>query len=141
MAFSFVFGIFRTGENSMEPAIQDGDLVIYYRLDKDFVASEVAVVKYQDQLLTGRVIAVAGDTVDITDDGLMINGARQHEQKITSKTSRYQDGIEFPVTLKDGQVFLLGDNRTEATDSRIYGPVNIKDIYGKVMTVIRRRNI
>jgi signal peptidase I len=87
------------------------------------------------------VVALAGDTVDITEKGFYINGALQREPDIYRETERYQDGIDFPLTVLEGHVFVLGDNRTGTTDSRIYGPVRINDTQGKVMTVVRRRSI
>lgn len=66
----------------MKPAIKDGDLVMYYRLDKRFVSGDVAVFEDNGRNTTGRVVAVAGDTVDITKDGLKINGADQVSQDI-----------------------------------------------------------
>jgi len=86
-------------------------------------------------------VAVAGDTVDITEDGLLINGSLVQEQNIFGETLHYEDGISLPITIEDGQVFVLGDRRGNSVDSRLYGPVNIKDTLGKVMTIIRRRNI
>jgi signal peptidase I len=51
------------------------------------------------------------------------------------------DGIEYPITLAVGEVFVLGDARENATDSRVYGAVNEKDTLGTVIAVIRRRNL
>lgn len=141
LLFTFVFGIFRNGEDSMAPSIREGDLVLFYRLDKSYLASDTLVVEYEGKRQVRRVVAVAGDTVDITEEGLLVNGFLQDEQRIYEETRRFTQGIDFPVTLKEGEVFLLGDSREHATDSRIYGPVAIKDTLGKVMTLIRRRNI
>lgn len=123
----------------MSPAINDGDLVFYYRLDKNCVANDTVIVEYEGQKQVRRVVAIEGDTVDITEDGLEINGALQQEKRIYYETLCYMEGITFPVTLESGQVFVLGDYRVEAVDSRMYGPVETDDILGKVMTVIRRR--
>ena len=84
---------------------------------------------------------MAGDTVDITEDGLLINGAVQVSQDIYYETTQFAQGVDFPLTVGEGQVFLLGDNRPEATDSRIYGCVDLADIKGKVIAVIRTRRI
>ena len=75
LIFTFLYGIARINDVSMKPAIKDGDLVMYYRLDKRFVSGDVAVFEDNGRNTTGRVVAVAGDTVDITKDGLKINGA------------------------------------------------------------------
>lgn len=136
----FVLGLMRYSDAAMEPVVQDGDLILFYRLDKDYVASDVVVLGYEGRLQVQRVVAVAGDTVDIADEGLLINGVLQEEASIYERTIRYSEGIDFPVTLKEGEVFVLGDNRDNSTDSRVYGPVKAADTYGKVMTVIRRRN-
>lgn len=141
LLFTFLFGIFRNADDSMAPGFREGDLVIFYRLDKAYVASDTLVVEREGKKQVRRVAAVAGDTVDITEEGLLINGSLQEERRIYENTKRYTQGIDFPVTLKQGEVFLLGDSREQATDSRIYGPVPVKDTLGKVMTLIRRRDI
>ena len=139
--FTFMFGVMRITDIAMDPSIQDGDVVFWYRLDKNYVASDVVVVSHEGEQQVRRVVAVAGDTVDITEDGLVINSAYVQEYDILGETLRYEDGISFPITIEDGQVFVLGDRRMDSIDSRLYGPVDIGDTLGKVMTLIRRRNI
>ncbi len=139
--FTFVYGFVRISDTSMEPSIVSGDLVLYYRLDKRFETGDVAAFRYEGRDGTGRVVAMAGDTVDITEDGLLINGAVQVSQDIYYETTQFAQGVDFPLTVGEGQVFLLGDNRPEATDSRIYGCVDLSDIKGKVIAVIRTRRI
>ena len=126
LIFTFLYGIVRINDISMKPSIKDGDLVVYYRLDHRFISGDVAVFEKDDKTTTGRVVAVAGDTVDITKDGLKINGAEQISQDIYFDTT---------------QVFILGDNRPKASDSRIYGCIDLKDIRGKVIAIIRNRGI
>lgn len=141
LIFTFLYGIVRINDVSMKPAIKDGDLVMYYRLDKRFISGDVAVFEDDGKTTTGRVVAVAGDTVDITKNGLKINGAEQVSQDIYFDTTQFKNGVDFPITVGEGQVFLLGDNRPQASDSRIYGCINIKDVRGKVIAVIRSRGI
>lgn len=125
----------------MYPAIQDGDLLVYYRLDKRYVTSDVLVMEYEDELLALRVIARAGDQVNITEQGLVVNGYLQNEYKIYEETTQFAGGTKFPLTVGEDEVFVLGDSRENATDSRIFGAVKTSDTKGKVMTVIRRRGI
>ena len=49
----------------------------------------------------------------------------------------FKEGASFPIKLDKGEVFLMGDNRPEAVDSRQFGAVPAKDTLGRVMTVIR----
>jgi signal peptidase I len=140
--FTFLFGIIRYADPSMDPAIKDDDLVLYYRhVRSGYHAHDPVVVEFEGHLQVRRVVAVAGDVVDITDSGLFINGSLQQEPQVHQPTERYENGVDFPLTVPEGQVFVLGDARLGATDSRIYGCVAIDDTLGKVMMVIRHRGI
>jgi len=141
LLFTLVYGLHYNTEPGMNPAIKDGDLVMYYRWDKNYRAGDLILLTFQGQRQVRRVVAAEGDTVDITDEGLVVNGALQYEPEISQKTQRYEEGITFPVTLGKNEVFVLGDARENAADSRIYGPVNIKDMQGKVITLFRRRSM
>ena len=141
LVFSFIYGLHRNTDPDMFPMVKDGDLVLFYRLDKEYSVRDLLLLNYQGERQVRRVAARAGDTVDITEQGLMINGARQQETDIYEEVQRYKDsGVTFPLTLKEGQLFVLGDARENAADSRVYGPIEIKDTMGKVITVLRRRS-
>ncbi|MBR3224615.1 MAG: signal peptidase I [Atopobiaceae bacterium] len=117
--FSFVFGVMRVTDPSMEPRFQDGDLVLFYRIGKQYDAHDVVVFNRDGLLTSGRVVAQGGDTVNIDSQGLIVNGAHQQEQGIVDETTQVADGVTFPLTVPEGSVFLLGDNRDEAVDSRM----------------------
>ncbi|MBR3328526.1 MAG: signal peptidase I [Atopobiaceae bacterium] len=137
--FSFVFGLMRVTDPSMEPRFLDGDLVLFYRLDKRYRERDVVVFEHNGLPTTGRVVAVGGDTVNIDSRGLLVNGAYQQEQGITDDTTQVADGVTFPLTVPTDAVFLLGDNRDEAVDSRIVGCVPVDQSSGKVIGLFRRR--
>lgn len=137
LMFTFLFGTAKVADNAMDPNIKEGDRIIYYRLDKNYVATNCVAFRYNNQTNVMRVVAVAGDTVDMTEDGLVINGALQSEPDPSKDTLPFKEGASFPVKLKKGEVFLMGDNRPEAVDSRQFGPVQAKDTLGELMTVIR----
>jgi len=140
--FSFVFGVMRYQDPAMSPAVKDGDLVVFHRYTKSgYRPQDAVVVKFEGEKQVRRVVATEGDTVDISGGGVIVNGARQQETGIYVETERYEGGVSFPLQVPAGCVFVLGDERHIAADSRVYGPVKIADTLGKVMTVIRRRGI
>ena len=139
--FVFFFGIYRSGDDSMNPAVKDGDIVITWRLRKDYRFGDVIVLDHNGEKEIRRVVAVEGDTVDMTEEGMSINGYLQQEIGIYEEMLPYTEGIRYPVTVGKGEVFVLGDRREQAVDSRIYGTVQTKDTCGCVMTVIRQRGI
>ncbi len=141
LVWVFLLGICRTGDESMNPAVRAGDLVIYDRLTHEYHTGDVVVIEQDGDRQIRRVAAVSGDVVDVTEDGLCVNGYRQQEANIYTETLPYKDGIDYPLTVEEGEIFVLGDNRISAEDGRIYGMTDLKDVRGVVMTVIRRRNI
>jgi signal peptidase I len=141
LVLTFLYGLHVTSDADMAPSVKEGDLVLFYQLDKDYSAGDLAALRFDGQIEVRRVVAVAGDTVDITEDGLVVNGALQQELEIFEPTRRYADGTDLPVTLAPGEVFVMGDARQDATDSRVYGAVHRKDTLGTVITVLRKRNL
>jgi len=141
LVFTVVYGFDRNTDPGMAPAIKDGDLVLFYRFATNYKAGDLVVVNYQGKQEIRRVVAVGGDIVNITADGLVVNGSLQQEPNITQPTRRYADGIDFPTRVGYQQVFVLGDDRENATDSRVYGSVDVSDISGKVITMLRWRSL
>lgn len=125
----------------MYPAFKDGDQVIFFRMDKMYAPGDVLLLVFEGKVQIRRVVATAGDVVDINEGGLTINGALQQESGVYEETRRYTDGVSFPLTVGEGQVFVLADARENATDSRVYGAVDVDDTMGKVINILRRRNI
>jgi len=140
LMFTVVFGVVRVSDMSMKPAIMEGDLVFYSRMQNSYASGDLAVFEYQGVTQVRRVVAVAGDTINVDDKGLYINGYLQQENNIYFDTQNFSEGVILPITLKEGEIFVLGDKRDSADDSRVYGPIKISEVKGKVMTLIRRRN-
>lgn len=139
--FTFIFGMYRVNDTSMVPNISPGDMILFYRLDKDFVVGETVVYSYNKENKIGRIVAMPGDVVNIDEKGLVVNNSHQYEPKIYKETLPFTDGIKYPVKLKENEIFLLADNRDKSVDSRLFGPVEIKFIKGKIFTLLRRRGI
>ncbi|KWZ94642.1 signal peptidase I [Anaerococcus hydrogenalis] len=139
--FTFIFGMYRMNDTSMVPNISPGDMILFYRLDKDFVVGETVVYSYNKENKIGRIVAMPGDVVNIDEKGLVVNNSHQYEPKIYKETLPFTDGIKYPVKLKENEIFLLADNRDKSVDSRLFGPVEKKFIKGKIFTLLRRRGI
>jgi len=86
---------------------------------------------YRMNRLIKRVIAAEGDTVDIHDGKLYINGEILEEPYIKGVTQSLS--VNYPLTLKDGEFFVMGDNRENSSDSRSFGPIKRENIEGKAM--------
>ena len=138
----FVFGFATVPNGDMTPNLKSGDLLIYYQLNRSFAAQDVVVLKKNDTVYVGRIVAKGGDTVDITDSGsLVINGNTMIESNIYAQTVRYEGFVSYPVTLSEGSYFVLADLRSSGEDSRYYGAVAEQEILGKVITAVRRSNL
>ena len=107
-------------------------------------AAEFLGVVYPEgtNLFICRVIAVGGDTVEITDAGrVMVNGNSMIETNIFSQTEPYENYTQYPLTLAPGEYFVLADQRNGGVDSRFFGPVRADEILGTVITIVRRNNL
>lgn len=140
--FGIVFGITPMANADMQPAVCAGDLMLYYRLDKNLKEGDVIVFDKEGREYTGRVIAGSGDTVEITGESeLKVNGSVVLENNIFYSTPMYDSEVEYPLSLTEGEYFILCDSREGAKDSRFFGAVSETEIKGKVITIIRRSGI
>ena len=99
-----------------------GDVIVFHapvRPPKDFVK---------------RVIGLPGETVEIRSGTVYIDGVELEEShQLGSELRHYQDSS--PITLKDDEFYVLGDNRGSSNDSKDLGPVRLEDIVGKIAFV------
>lgn len=78
-----------------------------------------------------RVIGLPGDTVEIREGGVWVNGTEIDEPYLHGDTTDCQPRACEPVVVPEGSVFVLGDNRAHSSDSRYFGTVEISSIVGK----------
>ena len=94
------------------------------------------------QYFVCRVVATAGDTVEITEEGrLLVNGNSMIETNIFYPTTQYLGFTQYPLTLHAGECFVLADRRNGGADSRFFGVVKEEEILGTVFTIVRRTNL
>ena len=147
--FFHIVGITMMPNKDMYPRLDAGDLLLYYRLEKNPKSQDIVVFDKaaeeggEAKCFVCRVIAAPGDTVEVSDErGLAVNGNTLAESNIFYPTKPYEEGIaEYPVKLGEGEYFVLADQRNGGMDSRYFGIVKIEEIRGVVITVLRRNNL
>ena len=146
--FFQIVGITHMPSEDMYPRLDAGDLVLFYRLDRDVRAQDVVVLEKATAASQGekglyilRVIAVEGDTVEVAGGQVRVNGNALVESNIFRQTPELEGGVSYPLTLGPGECFVLGDARTSATDSRYFGAVSQKELLGTVITIVRRNKL
>lgn len=134
---SFVVQPFVIPTGSMRPTIIEEDRVlaekITYRFNREPQVGDIVV--FDDPLgehpqLIKRVIAVGGQTVDVQDGAVVIDGQALAEQ-YTHGAPTEPGSIELPVTVPEGYVWLMGDNRPNSGDSRFFGPRPVNTVRGR----------
>ncbi len=110
-----------------------GDIIVFKRISKKDSTKTIPYIK--------RVIAMAGNTIKIKDGVVLVNDQPLIEDYIKPEnTQRPYSRFQPTRTVPDGMVFVLGDNRDNSADSRIFGFVAIIDIIGQATTLIAGKN-
>ena len=133
-----IYGIRIAKYKSMEPNIMKGDMMLLYRLNAEYNSGDVIVFNKDGEEHVGRIVAIAGDTVCINNDGYVeINGYKQQDSDFYET---YIDSTKEGNTyvIDNDSFYVLGDNRPESYDSRDFGEVKKGEIVGKVITIIRK---
>lgn len=132
---SFVAQAFRVQGTSMLPLLADGERIIVNKLAYRFGAiarGDVVVFWYPKDPSVSfikRVVGRPGDVVELRRGELYVNGDRVREEYVR-RDFRDLDNMA-PVSVPPGYYYVLGDHRTSSNDSRSWGEVPEKYIYGK----------
>ena len=138
IAFIFLPVLRITNGHNMEPGLQPGDIVILQKTD-DVKIGDVCAFYFNNKLLLRRVIAREGDKVEIDEKGYVkVNGEFLEEDEYISEHALGQCDIDFPFRVPAGQLFVMGDNRDYALDSRAtnFGCIAQDEIFGKPLARI-----
>lgn len=128
---------------SMENTLQDNDILLLNRISykikspeyKDIVV--IDTFREKNKFIIKRVIAVGGDTFEIKDNMILVNHKEIEEEYIKQgKETQYEDFGE--IRIPEGEIFVMGDNRSESADSRVFGLFNWEEqVLGKIMVGIK----
>mgnify|MGYP005841841337 CR=1 FL=1 len=142
LVFSFFFRIIQVDGESMVPTLENGDKLVVWGAGYEPQRGDVVIVDSYTSYgrpLVKRVIAKGGDTIsiDYATGTVEVNGKVLEEDYIAEPTYLGYD-VEFPYTVPEGTVFVMGDNRNNSNDSRSshVGAVPRNMILGKVEAVL-----
>lgn len=142
IVFSLVFRVVGVEGDSMNPTLDSGDWLAVSSVLTEFEAGDIVIVTQpweRNVPIIKRVIAVGGDTVDINFNTheVKVNGVVLDEPYIAEPTELKYD-VEFPLTVDEGKLFVMGDNRNDSVDSRssVIGLIDERYVLGKALTRI-----
>ena len=142
---TFVIRMMGVDGHSMLNTLQHGDrlLVVNSMLYHDYKYGDIVILRkngvFDDDPIVKRVIAVEGQTVDIDfAEGIVYVDGEALEEDYIREPTYTAEGTEFPLTVPEGSIFVMGDNRNGSSDSRDYrlGTVDTRYVIGKAAFLI-----
>ncbi len=156
---TFIVQAFKIPSGSMLPTLQIGDHLLVNKFSYGVklpltgtvlvhrqgpARGDVVVFRFpRDRSLDyiKRVVAIGGDTVEVRDKKVFVNGkqvvnphAQYTSHDIMSSVAGPRDNFG-PVTVPEGKIFVMGDNRDNSYDSRFWGFVDLRDVLGKAFII------
>ena len=143
---TFVFQAYEIPSGSMEETIMTGDMVFSEKVTYYFNEPEPGdIVTFQDpeipsRILIKRIIATGGQTVDLVDGQVVVDGVPLYEPYTDGKpsyplTPAYGTAISYPFKVPEGKLWVMGDNRTNSQDSRYFGPIDEDTVTGRAVLI------
>lgn len=134
----FVVQVTEVRQKSMEPTLLQSDRVLVSKIDYRLggpqrgdiivfnppIDSQIPYVK--------RVVALGGETVDLRDGKLLVNGRIVDFPDAVGASAPQAPRFTYPFKVPQGNIWAMGDNRVASSDSRTFGPVPLESIIGKV---------
>ena len=130
---TYVVEPFEVPSASMETTIMTGDRLFAEKVSYHFTDPQVP-----SRVLVKRVIATEGQTVSMSGGTLYIDGVAQSEPYVTGETYPLSQtagnvSISYPYVVPEGEVWVMGDNRENSSDSRYFGSIDEDTIFGKAI--------
>lgn len=134
---TFFAGLVRVNGNSMNPTFKDGQMLIMQRAFVKYNQGDIVVadiIRFDNnkkETIIKRIIATEGQTVEIKDGQVIVDGEILEEDYIKEEMLKGQDFEQ--ITVPAGEVYVLGDNRNNSLDSRIQGTIKVEKLKGKII--------
>lgn len=140
--FTFIFGKVEVSGNSMNQTLFNGDQLIITGWNYTPAVGDIVILSkgcsdteigkiIDDKPLVKRIVAIEGQSVEIKESHLFVDGKMIDEEYEYGNT--YSNGFEGKQVVPKDCVFVLGDNREDSSDSRVLGFINKSYIMGKVL--------
>lgn len=125
--------VLRIYGQSMNKTLQEGDIVLTIK-GVEFETGDIIAFYYNNKVLVKRVIAESGDWVEINSYGEVYVNQKKLSEPYVAELDLGQSNITYPYQVPDGQIFVLGDNRSTSIDSRntAIGGISQEQIVGKI---------
>ncbi|MGI5935228.1 MAG: signal peptidase I [Oscillospiraceae bacterium] len=142
LVFVFFVRMIDVVGHSMEPTLNDSDKVIISDLFYTPKSGDIVVLRlesFRKEPIVKRIIATEGQTVDIDfENGIVYVDGQALEEDYTAEATFTRLDFYGPVTVPEGKVFVMGDNRNNSTDSRDdrIGFIDERYIMGKVYWIV-----
>ena len=132
VVFGLLIGFAVLRDDGMRPDYKSGSVIAYLRVGRGFRRGDTVCLRLPDgNTAVRRVVAVEGDSVLVRDGIAFINGLAERGSYSFTRTDPREDGPIYPVILRTGEYFVLGDARESALDSRSFGPVRADKVLGR----------
>jgi signal peptidase I len=135
---AFIVKPFTIHQVSMRPTLEEGDRILLNRLVYHFRApARGDIIVFHSPIndnedLVKRIVGVAGDRVAVTGGKLYVNSVAQNEPYLLEQDF---SGEMAETLVPTGEVFVMGDNRNDSGDSRLFGPISTTSIIGSAFVV------
>ncbi|MGB2750449.1 MAG: signal peptidase I [Pyrinomonadaceae bacterium] len=119
--------------SSMLPSIKDGSVLLIDKDIREIQRRDVIQFKFpleKDKYYVKRVIALPGETIEIREGAVWVNGTRIVEDYVDQTYNQVKSNYP-PQVIEENEYFVMGDNRDNSSDSRSWGTVNKKLIVGR----------
>lgn len=134
IVFHIFIGVSRVDGNSMEPTLQNGDIVFFCRIGSDYKDGDVVFARMPSgDYYVKRIVATEGQVVDLKDGILYVDGVPESGEYILGITEAQSGIVSYPYTVEQGKYFMVGDNREASMDSRSFGALLESSIKGKLL--------
>lgn len=131
---TLVLPVLQIAGTSMEPSLNDGDIVVLMKTGK-LETGDLCAFYFSNKILIKRIIGTPGDYVEMDRDGTVyVNNSRLHEPYLMEKSLGECD-VKFPYQVPENSYFMMGDHRETSIDSRstVIGCVSHDQIIGKIL--------